>query len=216
MKASNRVNQLFSAHKFKPSDFHDIDWAQMELLLNVFPQSTFDSLKAKFNDEVDQHVKFYSLLAEIRFARCISSIASNTTFVLRQSVPTPDIRTTIARQFVEFEVSRLVPEKAFVTTTPLPQIISAFRLKVQDELKQLALPVSAVVVVPERNWSVENTYKWILPEVSKALSGFASVPCVIIHLQYIRPSPGWILVNPTATNQMPNGVSAALMSLGFV
>jgi hypothetical protein len=45
---TGRVNQLYDAHKFKASDYQDIDWNQMELLLDVFPQSTFDSLKANF------------------------------------------------------------------------------------------------------------------------------------------------------------------------
>jgi len=211
-----RVNELFEGHKYNSSTFSNIDWHKMEQILDEFSQSTFNSLNAKFHVEVCQEDKIYSFLSEVRFARVVKSIDPGVRFIIPKSTPTPDIRATISGQQVDFEVSRLV-EHSFSSATPMDKIVNSFKLKVSNELKQLTLPVSAVVVAPERNWSVESTYRWILPDVKAALGTFSQVPCVIIHLQYVPVNPlGWILLNSKATSPMPTSVANSLVSLGFV
>ncbi|MGO9646190.1 MAG: hypothetical protein ACLPY5_15770 [Candidatus Bathyarchaeia archaeon] len=128
-----------------------------------------------------------------------------------------DLRaTTPQQQQVEFEVSRLVPENAVLTSTGMDKIENAFSHKVKDELERITFPVSAVVVVPERNWSVEGTYPRILSDVKSKLTGFPSVPSILIHVQHESDNgPGWLLLNANATNQLPPAIVAALVGLGF-
>ena len=217
--ATQRIDALFRGHKIKQADIANLSSVEFESLLQKFSPRTFSTIKIKFDSEVDLN-KFWSFVAELRFGSVLPMLDPNLEFLCpERATPTADIRATIGGVQVEFEVSRLVPESELYVSKGMNAIVNIFVDKVRYELAQLSSPSSIIVVAPERAWSVEKTYRYILRDLKKVLTNspsFASLPCIIIHLQYQSANPiGWILTNPNANQELPNSVISPLVSVGF-